>query len=30
MEASHAYSHPEVGTCAYADWSIRSSYCPGS
>src|SRR6185503_9210243 len=28
MEASHDYSHPEVGTCAYADWSIRPSYCP--
>jgi hypothetical protein len=28
MEASHEYSHPEVGTCAYADWSIRPSYCP--
>jgi hypothetical protein len=28
MEASHEYSHPETGTCAYADWSFTPSYCP--
>jgi hypothetical protein len=28
MEASHDRSHPEGETCAYADWSVKPSYCP--
>ena len=28
MEASHDYSHPETGACAYADWSFSPNYCP--
>lgn len=28
MEASHEYSHPQAGTCAYADWSFTPDYCP--
>jgi hypothetical protein len=28
VEASHEYSHPQTGSCAYADWSFTPGYCP--
>jgi hypothetical protein len=28
LEASHDFSHPQTGSCAYADWSFTPAYCP--